>query len=184
MKNVRSVNLERVQGSVRPDISTFGANGNCLAFVEVVHTHPPSPRVRAVAQNLRVPIVEIMVDSQDDIERVQNSPSLSVEVQDVPCQCDKGKCQDCGQKECDRSRPPKPPLPHKAHCEDCGEAIIGRDGRTGLFYERCFPCEMSRERDAIILDKRLASKCTSSHCIGFFRNFGFYPTNCAAEHTL
>ena len=112
-----SVELEQAVRNIRPDITGFGSDGKETVFVEVVHTHYPEPEVYQVGRHLEVPVVELIVSGDHDIDRVRNSYSLTVLVKNIECRHDKGRCRDCGQRPCAKGGAD---LPHKrchgGHC--------------------------------------------------------------------
>ncbi len=161
LKKTCRIELEKVVANKRPDITGFDKEGHPTFFLEVVHTHPPEAEVQQLARHLQVPIVELRVVGDNDINRVRTSFNMTVLVHGGPCEHDKGLCHDCGQRTCSNHWEP---LPHKrcegGHClstlspscycpicKDCDpDGNLHRHCACGVriigSYRQCFCCHI------------------------------------------
>ena len=159
LKRLHSVQLEKfIQGKesrVKPDITGFGPDGSVTVFQEIVDKHKPEAHTKLVAREKRVPLLVFKVEWAEDINRLLFEP-LSPEVHYDRCECDAGKCKDCGTRPCDSQHNP---LPHWRN-ESCGHCVP-----VGISHAYCTFC-----RDCIE-DEGLHLHCGCGNLIK-----GDYPT--------
>ncbi|MBU0637267.1 MAG: competence protein CoiA [Planctomycetes bacterium] len=139
--------MELDLGVCRPDVTLLKTDGTPVAFVEIVVSHAPDENVLAHAAAHNVTLVEFHLNAADDLEALEQSPTLSATKVDV---CTRPKCTTCG---C--------PLCHKmvhvvdGECWRCNAPmkiamlmVEGTPEGPERFSER--DCAVAREQGAIL----------------------------------
>jgi len=93
VKLAHTAEMEMHLGACRPDVAILKQNGTPAAFVEIVVSHPPDENVLAYVAEHGVTLVEFHLNSADDLEVLDQSPTLKAIRVDL---CTRPKCAGCG----------------------------------------------------------------------------------------
>ncbi len=93
VKLAHTAEMEMPLGACRPDVAILKPDGTPVAFVEIVVSHPPDENVLAYAAAHGVTVVEFHLNSADDLEVLDQSPTLKATKVNL---CTRPKCAACG----------------------------------------------------------------------------------------
>lgn len=92
IRSGHSVELEYSFGVCRPDLTLFDKDKKPVVFIEIVVSHQPGQNVYSYAEEHSIRIVEILISSPDDLEKLASDEPIRPASVNV---CTRPKCGKC-----------------------------------------------------------------------------------------